>query len=106
MVFELSATFLTVILALSNLENMIKVLFEYLETLVQQQQQVLAMLQVICKMDRAAPQEWLDDVDVKQLLKISDSTLYRLRKGKHVSCKKIGGKWYYEKAVLIALLKP
>lgn len=49
--------------------------------------------------------QWLDNTDVKQLLKISDSTLYRLRRDKQLSAKKIGGKWYYLSLDLAQSLK-
>ena len=39
--------------------------------------------------------EWLDAADVKHILKISDSTLYRLRKGNVIRHCKIGSKNYF-----------
>lgn len=46
------------------------------------------------------PETWLDNTDVKNLLKISDSSLYRLRKNNLLPAKQIAGKWYYDLAVL------
>lgn len=50
------------------------------------------------------PEEWLDNADVKRLLKISDSSLYRLRKNNILPAKQIAGKWYYKLAVLHELI--
>ncbi|MEN2435566.1 helix-turn-helix domain-containing protein [Weeksellaceae bacterium A-14] len=51
----------------------------------------------------AALHEWrhmamplfFDSADVKRMLKISDRTLCRLRREKHIPCTKIGRKYYY-----------
>ena len=42
--------------------------------------------------------EYYDSADVKQLLKISDRTLQRLRKSGEIPHIKIGGKIYYPKS--------
>lgn len=82
---------------------MSKELFQYLETLVALHRQLLAAL--LNKAPTAAEETWLDNADVKQLLKISDATLYRLRKSKQLPTRKIGGKCYYPKSALLQLLK-
>lgn len=41
---------------------------------------------------------YYDSADVKQLLKISDSTLNRIRKSQSIPCVKIGKKIYYPKS--------
>jgi tRNA A37 N6-isopentenylltransferase MiaA len=38
---------------------------------------------------------WLDNVDVKQILRISESTLARLRKSEKIPYLELGGKIYY-----------
>ena len=43
-------------------------------------------------------EELLDSAKVKQLLNISDSTLYRMRKRNEIPHKKIGGMYYYPKS--------
>jgi len=48
--------------------------------------------------------EWLDNTDVKRLLKISDSSLYRLRKSNLLPAKRMAGKWYYQMATLRELI--
>ena len=65
-----------------------------LQQLVQLQRQVLECLQAKFGTE---PQEWLDGTDIKQLLHISDSTLYRLVKQHQLEFKQIGGKRYYLK---------
>lgn len=40
--------------------------------------------------------EWLDSAELKQRLKISDKTVYRMRKSGVVSAKQLSGKWYYK----------
>lgn len=48
--------------------------------------------------------EWLDNTDVKRLLKISDSSLYRLRKNNILAAKRVAGKWYYQMDTLRELI--
>lgn len=52
----------------------------------------------------ASNDEWLDNTDVKRLLKISDSSLYRLRKKQLLPCKRIAGKWYYSRLAIAAII--
>lgn len=42
----------------------------------------------------ARPETYLDSADVKRLLNISDSTLYRLRKTQQIPAIRMGGKIY------------
>nr|WP_121272644.1 helix-turn-helix domain-containing protein [Pedobacter schmidteae] len=49
--------------------------------------------------------ELLDNSDVKRLLKVGDSTLYRWRKKKMINTQLIGGKYYYLKSSLTKLLE-
>lgn len=77
-----------------------KELFKYLDAIVQLQQALLDALMGIKPI--AGEEEWLDNADMKQLLKISDATLYRLRKSGQVLSKKIGGKWFYAKSAIIS----
>ncbi|RZK51248.1 MAG: DNA-binding protein [Pedobacter sp.] len=51
------------------------------------------------------PEEWLDNADVKNLLKISDSSLYRLRKNKLLPATQIAGKWYYAKLDIAKIIE-
>lgn len=46
----------------------------------------------------SAAEEWLDSADVKIIFKISDSTLYRLRKSREIPFIKLRGKFYYPKS--------
>ena len=39
--------------------------------------------------------EWVDHVDIKRILKLSDSSIYRLRKKQILRAKRVSGKWYY-----------
>lgn len=48
-------------------------------------------------------EELLDSTDVKRLLKISDSSLYRLRISEQIKCKRIAGKWYFYKSSILLL---
>lgn len=78
---------------------MLKELFKYLATIVQLQQQLLDLLMGNPKVEPI--DEWLDNTDVKQLLKISDRTLHRLRNTGNIPSKKIGGKWYYPRKAML-----
>ncbi|MFN0255002.1 helix-turn-helix domain-containing protein [Pedobacter ureilyticus] len=80
-----------------------KELFKYLDAIVQLQQALLDALLGIKPI--AGEEEWLDNADMKQLLKISDATLYRLRKSGQLLSKKIGGKWFYAKSAIVSSIK-
>ncbi|MNK46505.1 hypothetical protein D3C87_652900 [compost metagenome] len=80
-----------------------KELFKYLDTIVALQQQLLDAL--LGAKPFSQDEEWLDNADMKQLLKISDATLYRLRKSEQLLSKKIGGKWFYAKSAMITEIK-
>jgi len=80
-----------------------KEIFNYLDTIVLLQQQLLDVL--IGIKPAANDEEWLDNADIKQLLKISDATLYRLRKSEQLVSKKIGGKWFYAKSAIVTGIK-
>jgi translation initiation factor 2 alpha subunit (eIF-2alpha) len=43
-------------------------------------------------------EEWYDQADVKKILKVGDSSLYRMRKEGKLPYVKIGGKIYYKKS--------
>lgn len=77
-----------------------KELFKYLDAIMQLQQALLDALLGIKPV--AGEEEWLDNADMKQLLKISDATLYRLRKSGQLLSKKIGRKWFYAKSAIIS----
>jgi hypothetical protein len=80
-------------------------ILQKLEVLLVLQQKILASLLVVEK--QAIPivtDEWLDNTDVKRLLKISDSSLYRLRKQQLLPCKRIAGKWYYSRLALATII--
>jgi len=79
-------------------ENLVK----HLETLIGLQQQMLAILALWAAGNAHQQEELLDSTDIKQMLNISDSTLYRLRKSKQIKCKLIAGKWYYYKSSILA----
>jgi hypothetical protein len=51
-----------------------------------------------------APDEWLDNADLKVLLKISDVSIWRLRNDNQILCKKIRGKWFYSKNSVLKLV--
>lgn len=80
-----------------------KELFKYLDAIVQLQQALLDAVLGIKPMEHG--EEWLDNADMKQLLKISDATLYRLRKSGQLLTKKIGGKWFYAKSAIVSGIK-
>jgi len=82
---------------------MYKKMVKHLENLVSLQKQMLNALQNMTPI--TTEEVWLDSTDVKQILKISDPTLYRLRKNNVLSTRKIGGKWYYSKSALLQLLR-
>lgn len=80
-------------------------ILEKLDLLLSLQQHILkSLLAVESKSQPLTPEEWLDNADVKNLLKISDSSLYRLRKNKLLPAKQIAGKWYYHFAALQELM--
>lgn len=43
-------------------------------------------------------ENWIDGVEVQRILKISESTLYRLKKNKILNPSRLGGKDYYNAA--------
>ena len=43
---------------------------------------------------------WIDASDVKRLLNVSDTTIYRRRAEGAWVCRKVGGKWFYLKSSL------
>ena len=74
-----------------------------LEILIGFQQQMLALMTAEVQKNSPFEDELLDSTDTKKLLKISDSSLYRLRKNKQLYCKQISGKWYFYKSSILAL---
>ncbi|MGY3055239.1 hypothetical protein ACVWYG_003454 [Pedobacter sp. UYEF25] len=69
-----------------------------LQQLVHLQKRLLECVQAKCL--GTENQEWLDGTDIKQLLHISDSTLYRLVKQHQIEFRQIGGKRYYLRQML------
>ena len=65
-------------------------------------QLILEHHQVLSPMSQ--PVNWLDNQDVMQKLKISDSTLRRLRDQGTISYSRIGGKYYYNESDIQAVL--
>jgi hypothetical protein len=51
-----------------------------------------------------AVDEWLDNADLKVLLKISDVSIWRLRNDNQLLCKKIRGKWFYSRRSVLELV--
>ena len=74
-----------------------------LDELIAVQRQILHAIQLQAG-SKPTPNEWLDSHDVKRLLKIGESTLYRMRKQGNIPCKKIGKKWYYPHTALMGLV--
>lgn len=70
--------------------------------LVLQQQILLLLKQIYGKID--AEEEWLDTVDMREKLKVSDSTLYRWRKKGLLVPRKIGSRYYYSRKVVSKLI--
>ncbi|RYF25073.1 MAG: DNA-binding protein [Flavobacteriales bacterium] len=63
------------------------------------------LLKLCSSLDQSLPAaEWLDNTDVKNLLKISDSSLYRMRKSKLLPATQIAGKWYYSKLEIAKII--
>jgi hypothetical protein len=77
-------------------------ILKHLEVLIGIQQKMLALLATEAEGNALAQEELLDSTDIKKMLHISSSTLYRLRKNKQVKCKLIAGKWYYFKSSILA----
>jgi len=77
-------------------------LLKHLETLIGIQLKILAVLAVGADGNAHQQEELLDSTDIKKMLNISDSTLYRLRKSKQLKCKLIAGKWFYYKSSILA----
>lgn len=84
---------------------MYKEILEKLDVLLAQQQQLLLTLLSVESNGQQPVDDWLDNTDVKQLLKISDSSLYRLRKNQMLPCKRIAGKWYYSRLTIAAIIQ-
>ena len=59
---------------------------------------------ILPKVNVDLKEELLDSAKVKQLLNISDSTLYRMRKKNEIPHKKIGGMFYYPKSFFTTAL--
>jgi hypothetical protein len=55
--------------------------------------------------DTTSCDELLDNSDVKRMLKVTDSTLYRWRKQELIVARRIGKKDYYQRVDLERLLK-
>ncbi|MFC3157918.1 Helix-turn-helix domain-containing protein [Chryseobacterium arachidis] len=59
----------------------------------------------ILKYNQTVDTQYYDSADVKRLLNISDSTLFRIRKSQHIPYIKIGKKIFYPKAFFNNTLK-
>ncbi|WP_113651730.1 helix-turn-helix domain-containing protein [Pedobacter namyangjuensis] len=77
-------------------------LLKNLEILIGIQRKMLSLLAKGATETMVVQEELLDATDIKKLLHISNSTLYRLRKKKQLKCKLIAGKWYYYKSSVLA----
>jgi hypothetical protein len=83
-----------------------------LEQILQAQQEILMVLKDISAhlmktnaLDASDHDELLDNSDAKQMLKVTDSTLYRWRKQHLIEARRIGKKDYYLKSDLERILK-
>jgi hypothetical protein len=76
----------------ANLKNLIWKKLQLLKQLVQ----VLA--------EGHTDEELLDNAGMKRIPHLSDSNLYRLRKANAIPYLKLGGKYYYPKHQILALL--
>lgn len=65
--------------------------------------EIKADLKLLLPLQHVEEEVLLDNSDAKRLLKICDSTLYRLRKKNLLSFRVIGKKLYYAKSDLINL---
>ncbi|TKB98643.1 MerR family transcriptional regulator [Pedobacter cryophilus] len=74
----------------------------YLHELLEMQYE---MLQLLKKLSSPKTATWLDNNDIKALLKISDSTLYRLKKNRQLKVRLIGGKQFYLLSELEEVIK-
>ena len=83
---------------------MFKDIIDKLDALLSLQQHILTTLMAVEKVDPKLADEWLDNTDVKRLLKISDSSLYRLRSKGILPCKRMAGKWYYSKLAIANII--
>lgn len=80
--------------------------------ILQVQQEILMVLKEISAyllktnvLDAADNDELLDNSDAKQMLKVTDSTLYRWRKNNRITSRLIGKKRYYVNAELVKILE-
>lgn len=69
-------------------------LYSKIERLVTLLEKILNLLES-AKATNSSKGEWLDNVDIKKRLNISDSTIYRMRKKNILQARQISGKWYY-----------
>lgn len=59
------------------------------------QEAILARLDAGSALQNPETAKWIDSVQVKQILGISESTLYRIRKNKILLPQRIGGRDYF-----------
>ncbi len=67
------------------------------------QQQILCLLRQ--HLGKVQLGDYLDNADLKQLLKVGDKSIYRLRKSRQLGGFKIAGKWYYPRQEVMAFIE-
>jgi len=77
-------------------------LAKQLATILKVQHEILALLRQ--KLGLNGMGEFLDNADLKVLLKIGDKSIYRLRQSGQLKGFKVAGRWYYDRKHVAALL--
>lgn len=76
-------------------------ILQFLKQLVEIQQQILVKLSEPQLASNCTEDELLDSVDAMNFLKISHSSLYRLRKNGGIKHKRIAGKYYFYRSSIL-----
>jgi hypothetical protein len=67
-----------------------------IDELLSLQKNMLAALYSLREKPSISDLDWYDSTDIKRLLHISDSTLFRMRRSASIRSVKISGKWFYK----------
>lgn len=67
-----------------------------IDELLSLQKNMLAALYSLREKPSIPDLSWYDSTDIKRLLHISDSTLFRMRRSANIRSVKISGKWFYK----------
>jgi excisionase family DNA binding protein len=84
---------------------MLSKILDILEEILHVQREISADLKILLPLLTEEKDVFLDNTDAKRLLKISDSTLYRLCKTNQINFQMIGNKRYYLKSDLLKWMR-